>query len=212
LRFTLQQDQIAADEINIWYKSALCLLGRKRTMQEKFLLVKCDSWHLFFYHRIRSLFSQAEVSLLTRRPDEVYRSQVKSPGMHAVHGMLEPQLFQLNGAELAQMHPYIYLTHVLTFYQRGFAAIKTQDAAVLLQDYADGMDALIRDVANRINIPQDESWWNEINTRFQFHSKRPNDKFENEQASSERIPDFMQAHLEATMQAYWQLIKEHRKA
>ncbi len=202
LRFSLRSDA----HVHAWYVAAVRLLGRKRTMQKNILLVKCDSWHVFFYQRIRGMFPRAAVSLLTRAPEEVFQSQLKSPGLHAVHGMLEPELFHLNRAELNTLHPHHYLAHVLEFYQRQFAEILQHDATVHLQDYADGADRLIAEMAALLQLPQDEHWMQEIKTRFQFHSKRPEQKFEKE-LHAEIIPE---AILPA-IQAYRQLIQAHKK-
>jgi hypothetical protein len=177
LRFSLQQTVFSEDEINAWVIAALKLLGRKRTNLENYLLVKCDSWHVFFYQRIRKLFPQAKVSLLTRHPYEVFQSQLKSPGLHAVSGMLEPQLFHLSNDKLAQLHPHQYLAYVLEFYQHAFGEIIQTDSEILLQDYRDGIFRLLNDLLSLVGIPEDVSWWRDVETRFQFHSKRPEQKF-----------------------------------
>jgi hypothetical protein len=207
LRFSFKQHTITTYEINAWFKAALQLLGRKRTQQEKFLLVKCDSWHVFFYERLRALFPNSAFSLLTRSPEEVFQSQLKSPGLHAVPGMLEPELFQLTPPQLSALHPHAYLAHVLEFYQQRFAAILSENKNMLLQDYRDGTDTLLTKITEYIQIPRNENWLQEVKKRFEFHSKRPEQKFEKE-PQLETSPDVI---TPATL-AYQQLIHAYQNA
>jgi hypothetical protein len=55
-------------------KAAIKLLGQERTGNEKLLFVKLDSWHIFYWKKLRELYPRVPFILLYRSPAEVVRS------------------------------------------------------------------------------------------------------------------------------------------
>src|SRR5438270_2216883 len=76
-----------------YFHAALQLHGRPRSILEKNLFVKTDSWHLMFHQRIRRLYPQTPFLVLYRSPLEVIRSQKKLRGMQSVPGTIEAEVF-----------------------------------------------------------------------------------------------------------------------
>src|SRR5690606_8885374 len=69
--------------------AAIAIYGQQRTGDEQHLFIKLDSWHIFFWERIRACYPGVPFFLLYRQPDEIVRSHRKLRGMHAVPGIIE---------------------------------------------------------------------------------------------------------------------------
>ena len=92
-------DQILRSEIfdldkkRILVKAIIALLGHKRFPEEKNLVVKLDSWHIFEAGELRLIFHELPFVLLYRNPIEVLKSHSKLKGMHMVPNLLPAAIF-----------------------------------------------------------------------------------------------------------------------
>ncbi len=186
------------------FRATIRLLGHQRSGTETHLFVKLDSWHLFFYEIIRRLYPSVPIVLLYRRPDEVVRSHSRHPGMQAVPGLLPPQWFGLEPAEVENMAQEAYTAHVLACYLSRMKTIADQDNNAFLLPYqADGM-ALMQDLAGQLRLTLTEAEWSLIQSRSGFHAKRPGQPFAEETADCD-TPEY----LLAAMRRYQQLQTSH---
>ncbi|WP_184547038.1 sulfotransferase domain-containing protein [Mucilaginibacter sp. FT3.2] len=150
-------------------------LGKK----EKHLFIKADSWHIFFYKQLRQLYPKVPFILIYRRPDEVFKSHSKMPGMQAVPGMLEPQLFGFKAEEIGH-NPGIYLANVLTSYLSKYLEIAASDNNCLFLNYNEGPMQMIKKVAAFSSIRLSMEDLQNMEKRSHYHSKKPGEHFSEE--------------------------------
>src|SRR6202000_668743 len=87
--------------INNLFTAALRFYGQDRNItgresdSKTHLIIKADSWHRFFYDQLRRLYPDVPFVMIYRKPNEVFRSHRKQPGLHSVPGLIEPQLFNI---------------------------------------------------------------------------------------------------------------------
>ena len=159
------------------------LVGQKKTGVENRLFIKVDSWHIAFYEQLRAILPVTPFILLYRRPDEVARSQAKQPGMHAVPGVIEPELFSLKTKEPWLMGRDAYLAEVLESYLSAYLQIAKADKNTVLVNYNEGPMAILEKVAAITGSVFSDSGLEKMRARSQFHSKRPDKIFSKETGS-----------------------------
>lgn len=148
------------------------LLRRGATYQ----LIKCDSWHILHAHRLRFIFPETPVVFLYRHPHEVWRSHKKSPGMHAVQGMLSRD--QLCGFDAGAFdHPDPYFAALLALFYKHMYELAEHDEKITLLCYAEGPLAFTLRAAAAAGITISSSVKDAMIKRSSFHSKRPDDAF-----------------------------------
>ena len=170
----------------------------------KQLFIKTDSWHLFFYRQLRQLFPAVPFILMYRTPDEVFRSHRKQPGMQAVPGLIEPQIFGINAPDMEAMSPDIYLASVLENYFTRYLEIAAVDSNSLLINYNEGPIEILGRVASFTNMNTHKADLQKMHGRSLYHSKKPDEPFYEEKIK--HIPPC----LEKAMALYNQL-EEKRK-
>ncbi len=157
--------------------AALRLYGQQRMGHERHLIIKLDSWHIFFWRQLRALYPEVPFVLLYRRPDEVVRSHRKLRGMHAVPGVVEPAVF---GFDTKETHPADldgYLARVLERYFTVYLDVASEDNLAVLLNYADGPMTLLHKVASNCGVPLDDAYLVNAAKRSAFHSKHPTKVF-----------------------------------
>lgn len=159
--------------------ASLKYYGQKRTRQEKRLFIKTDSWHLFFYQQLRQLYPSVPFILMYRSPDEVFRSHLKMPGIQAVPGLIEPQLFGLKPHEIIYDRE-IYLVKVLECYLSKCLEIAAIDQRCLLVNYNEGPIPIIQKIADFTNTRLTGQELSEMTERCRYHSKKPGESFHEE--------------------------------
>ncbi|ASU34278.1 sulfotransferase family protein [Mucilaginibacter xinganensis] len=205
LRLPFKEPNFTEAEINNLLVSAFKYYARETagavTLQKKDLFIKADSWHIFFYRQLRLLYPGVPFILLYRRPDEVFRSHSKLPGMQAVPGMIEPQLFGFKPEEIGH-DSSIYLANVLTSYLQKYLEIAANDERCMLINYNEGPMEMIKRVASFSNITISAQALELMEQRSHYHSKKPGEHFRKEAMAD--IP----AHLEKAMELYYILDKK----
>lgn len=151
-------------------RAALKWYGQNRNGISKQLFVKLDSWLVRYWPLIRELWPDVPFFLLYRDPLEVCYSHQKNPGMHAVSGVLEPELFGLtttghyDGMET-------YLNQVLDFYFSTFLTMSDNDKKSVLMSYHRGVIEMLETIVSHTGFKPGEPFWQECRHRLQFHSK-----------------------------------------
>lgn len=184
LRLPYRHANYNGPKVGDLFKAALKFYSRPGTGDGKRLFIKADSWHTLFYHELRELYPDVPFILLYRKPDEVLQSHIKLRGIHAVPGLIEPEVFDFNKQELKRLNLDEYLAKVLGTYLECYKNIVGKDARSLLINYNQGANAMLNDIAGFCGFEISEAELLKIKERSGFHSKYPNLVF-----NEERLPD-----------------------
>lgn len=198
---SFSKSEISEEEINNSLKAIITLLGKKRTEEEKQLFIKLDSWHIFYYDKLRKLYPDTPFIFSYRSPDEVIRSQLINPGMHAARGVIQPALFGYELNEVLFLDPEVYISKVLEKYFESFLKIIEIDKNTLFVDYAEGILPIFNKIIDFLNLEIDENTKWKIIERTRFHSKSPNTVFE-EKLQQNETPE----HQKKVFELYQKLI------
>lgn len=190
----LRNQQLSAPQKEEMLSAAIKLTGQKRNGQEKYLFVKLDSWHIFFYEIFRKLYPETPFVLLFRSPFEVLQSHIKQPGMQAVQHVIEPELFGFEPEHISAMPMDQYTGLVLERYFQVYQDIIEKDPNVLLLNYHDGIMNIIRETALFANLVFEEKELEEMEKRSGFHSKFPDQPF-SEKMPEPQIPSWLQTAM-----------------
>jgi len=177
LRLPHQGTNFDQNAVSGLLKAAIRFYGQKRTGREQHLFIKTDSWHIFFYKQLRALYPDVPFILMYRSPDEVLSSHLKIPGMQAVPGLIEPQIFGFSPEEITYNRPDIYTSRVLEKYLEQYHHIVHTDNNCLLLNYNEGPMTMINKIAAFTNTPISNEALAMMSQRSQYHSKRPNEAF-----------------------------------
>jgi len=151
LRAHYKDPAIADEQRTEWLRGVVSALGQQRTPEQAHLFVKFDSWSIVELPLIRRAFPSVPWVFLYRNPVEVLASHLRQRGVHMVPGMIEPQLFGLTGAQLAEMRAEEYCARVLGTVCK-IALRHGQEANGLLVNYTDLPQALWSSVAAHFGL------------------------------------------------------------
>jgi len=177
LRWKYNAPSVQDDFRHTAFKNCVQILGQKRFDYEQHFFIKLDSWHLIFLEEIRKLFPDTPFIFMTRDLDAIRRSHQKMAGMHAVPGMLEPEIFDLRLPDVLYMHDS-YLKHVLQKMLESVRAFRAKDGNNILLEYEDGAYPNYIKVHAFLGLELDENTLRLAKERLKFHSKIPNEQFE----------------------------------
>lgn len=169
-------------------KAAVKLYGQKRNDTNNHLYIKLDSWSVYYWKFLRDLWPDVPFLLLYRNPLDVLQSHQKLAGMHAVPGLLEPWLFDINSENPQAMHRDTYLGKVLAYYMQQFEIMFLTDKKSRLASYHQGIESMIQTLHKTTGIPLDNHFLTKALERSKFHSKDPAKLFE-EILQDRPIPD-----------------------
>lgn len=141
------------------------------------LFLKLDSWHFYFLDRYLAIFPETKLIILYREPFAVMASQAKQKGLHAIPGILEPEIFRLNPDESHYQDFEGYFGKVLlSFYQSILLIIQKYQNTILL-DFKEGMLRNIENIYKKLDLGLDENLQAKFKNRGHFDAKQPNHKF-----------------------------------
>lgn len=174
-------------------KAAITFYAAKRKQEQDHLFIKTDSWHIFFYRQLRELYPGVPFILLYRRPDEVVRSQLKRKGMHAVPGLLEPELLGFDSNEIMNVHPDDYIIKVLESYFLAFIDILKKDPLAFPVNYNEGAINIVKKIAGLTGISIRGDELNKMKQRANYHGKYPGEIFLQEEIHTPVASDHIKA-------------------
>lgn len=166
------------------------LYGQKRNEVEKNLFIKTDSWHFYFWEVYRNLYPKAPFIILYRHPLEIFISQQKLKGQHAVPGLIVPEIMGFKDENVMNLSFEVYFGKVLNYYYLKILEIADKDKNVLLINYNEGVPALVDKFVGFLKIDKDEKINDLFSERQKFHSKHPEKTFI-EERTSHIIPTFL---------------------
>lgn len=184
-----QKPEISEEKINESLKAVVEFLGQKRTGKEQSFFIKLDSWHIFYYEKLRKLYPETPFIYSFRRPDEVIRSQVKERGMHAAPGVIQPALFGFTLEEILKVKRPVYIAKVLEKYFEKYIEIIEKDKNTLFINYAEGILTSLDKIEFFLKLKIEPSIKQKMVGRTQFHSKSPNTVFE-EKPLEDELPEY----------------------
>ena len=182
------------------FKAAVRLLGQRRSARERYLVLKLDSWHTMLFDRIRRCYPDVPVVLLYRSPREVVDSHRKRMGMQGVPFLIEPELFGFAPAQIAGLHPILYLVRVLERYFQQYLQILAGDPFARALSYHDGALSMVQQFAEHAGIELSDDTMRSMQGRSARHSKYPDLPF-----GEERAADSVDASMTAVDDLYRQL-------
>lgn len=160
--------------------------GQKDDVLNNRLFIKTDSWHLHFYQQLRDLYPGIPFIILYRHPFEVFKSQKRQRGLHAIPGIIEPRLFNFP-KNYSVIDFDIYLANVLESYYQKCITILKKDPLAFSFNYEDGIINLAKEMYALLGINAEESLYPKWHERTLYHAKRPKEIFE-EQYSNRGMP------------------------
>ena len=184
-----KKSDISEEEIDESVKAVVKLLGKKRTGNETHFFIKLDSWHIFYYEKLRKLYPKTPFIFSFRRPDEVIRSQMQETGMHAAPGVIQPELFGFELGEILKLERPVYVAKVLEKYFEEYLRIKNLDQNTLFVNYQEGVLTSLHKIQQFLHLTINEATQAKIVERSKFHSKRPNSVFDEKPLESQ-LPDY----------------------
>ncbi|MEP6929748.1 MAG: sulfotransferase family protein [Flavobacterium sp.] len=175
------------DKKRVLIKAVISLLGQKRFPEEKNLVVKLDSWHIFEADELRSIFPELPFVLLYRNPTEVLKSHSKLKGMHMVPNLIPSKIFGITNKEIEEITFQQYSAVVLEKYFQAYFDFHQTDQNVSVYNYKEGMRDILEKV---IDIIDGDYYIEEIDQmyeRLKKHSKNETNVFNGDSFLSENI-------------------------
>lgn len=152
-------------------KSVLLLLGQKRFSEEKNLIVKLDSWHIFQADYLRSIFPDLPFVLLYRNPSEVLKSHAKLRGTHMVPNLIPAAFFGISDQEIQTISIQQYGAVVLEKYFQAYLDFYKLDKNVSMYNYKDGMKSVLERFLSFIDADYFVEEVDQMCERLTRHSK-----------------------------------------
>ncbi|RZJ52412.1 MAG: sulfotransferase family protein [Flavobacterium sp.] len=173
----LRSELFDLDKKRILLKAIIALLGQKRFPDEKNLIIKLDSWHIFEAEELRSVFPDLPFVLLYRNPTEVLKSHSKLRGIHMVPNLLPSSVFGLNNQQMEEIGFNQYGAVVLEKYFEAYSAVHEKDPNVSVFNYNEGMKSILEKFLSIIDADYYIEEVDQMYERLKKHSKNENNTF-----------------------------------
>jgi hypothetical protein len=170
------------------FASALRVLARRRFGTEERLVVKTDSWHIFYADVLRRLYPTAPFVLLYRSPQAVLESHRRVRGMHMVPGLLERTPFTVE-YDSTRLTLDQYAAAVLELYYRAMLDVAAMDGQAALVSYEEGFPAAFERIAAWLRLPIDDRLREKLDERCVRDAKNPMTAFRPPEMASTSEPD-----------------------
>ena len=169
-------------------KAVIRILGQKRFPDEKNLIIKLDSWHIFKTSELRSIFPELPFVLLYRNPVEVLKSHSKLRGMHMVPNLLPADVFGLSNQEIDEIDFHQYGAVVLEEYFKAYNDFSEKDPNVSIYNYNEGMKTILDRFLTIINADYYIEEVDQMYERLKKHSKNEKSAFTGDVFINEKLP------------------------
>ncbi|MEN2400647.1 sulfotransferase family protein [Flavobacterium sp. MC2016-06] len=183
----LRSDLFDLDKKRILLKAVIALLGQKRFVEEKNLVVKLDSWHIFEASELRSIFPELPFVLLYRNPIEVLKSHSKLKGMHMVPNLLPASIFGISDQEMEEINFYQYRAVVLEKYFEAYSDFYEKDSNVSAFNYNEGMRFILEKFIAAIDADYYIEEVDQMYERLKKHSKNSKNDFTGDSFINENV-------------------------
>jgi adenylyl-sulfate kinase len=169
-------------------KAVIRILGQKRFPEEKNLIIKLDSWHIFKTAELRTFFPDLPFVLLYRNPVEVLKSHSKLRGMHMVPNLLPAETFGFNDKQIEEVGFHQYGAVVLEEYFKAYSNFYEKDSNVSIYNYNEGMKSILEKFLATINADYYIEEVDQMYERLKKHSKNEKTIFTGDVYANENLP------------------------
>ncbi|MDX6191097.1 sulfotransferase family protein [Flavobacterium sp. Fl-318] len=183
----IRSDLFDLDKKKILIKAVIALLGQKRFPEEKNLIVKLDSWHIFEANELRAIFPELPFILLYRNPTEVLKSHSKLKGMHMVPNLLPSKIFGINDQQMKELTFQQYGAVVLEKYFEAYSNFYEKDQNVAVYNYKEGMREILEKVMDIIDVDYYIEEVDQMYERLKKHSKNETNVFNGDSFLGENL-------------------------
>lgn len=183
--------EISNEEIIKTFTAAVSFLGQKRKGNEQNYFIKLDSWHLMYYEIIRKAFPETPFIFSYRKPTEVINSHGIQPGIQAVPGMLQSEIFGINLNKKLLANHELYLVKLLEKYFEKLIEIKNIDSNTVFLNYEDGIFKNMDKMQGFMDLEISDAVKIGMEHRAQYHSKNVFNTFI-EPETMKSVPDFQE--------------------
>lgn len=183
----LRSEAFDPDKKRVLLKAVIALLGQKRFPEEKYLIIKLDSWHIFQADELRSLFPELPFVLLYRNPIEVLNSHAKLKGMHMVPHVLPLTVFGLDNEDIKEATLQQYGVMVLEKYFETYFKVREKDQNISIFNYNDGMKSILERFLFVVDSEYNNEESDKMYERLNKHSKNENNVFSGDSFSNESV-------------------------
>jgi hypothetical protein len=167
-----------------WLRGIVSALGRPRLDAGRPYVLKLDAWATRNLATLRRAFPDVPCVFLFREPVQVLVSQFGQRGAHMVPGVLDPSLFGLDPAAVAQMAPEEYCARVLAAIYG--AALEHRDSVAHFVDYGELPDAVFSRILDAFGLDYDEPAGARMRELAGFDAKNPGLSFTPEGEATDR--------------------------
>lgn len=195
---------ISGEERKNFLHAAIRLVGQQRSEQQQQLIIKTDSWHLFFVEQLREIYPQTPFIFLYRSPEAVIRSHAKRRGSHMIPALVDPALFGLTFTEEFAMNLDRYAAAVLEKYYAKMLEFAGSDAHSILLSYDAGIYEELLRACTWAGFPASQQHESAMRERIRFHSKEPGRVFTGDENVQMKNVDFAQ------LQSLFEKLEEKR--
>ncbi len=176
LRMQEQDAAITAAQQELWFKSAITLMGQKRKAGYEQLFIKLDSWHIHFYPLLRQWYPNTPFFFLSREPNAIIASHHHRRGMQAVPGMINSEILKIDIQERHNQDFNLFTAEVIAGYYRALQEIiSVSDPNNTFFDYGWGVKSLL--ICFFKSVMQEDSVDDKMLKRLSLHNKNPEEKF-----------------------------------
>lgn len=189
LRLPFKNNEWREEKIINCLQAAVKFYAQVRNGAEQRFFIKTDSWHVHFYDLWRRAFPEVPFVLLYRNPAGVVRSQQKKPGLHAIPGLIEPELFGFD--ETPELNLDQHLARVLISYYKKMLSIAAVDPHTLLFDYRDGITTLAGRLYQLAGLVISPALQRRFELRSRFDAKEPARTFDAADKEDAEIPGYL---------------------
>ena len=132
LHAPLRHPGISEEQQITWLRQLLAGFALYRAPALQHIFIKLDNWSISALPLLQKAFPGTPCVFLYRDPVEVMASHQRQAGQQMVPGLLEPELFGLQGSDLATLDFYDYRLQVLAHTMQQALALATSDGLQLM--------------------------------------------------------------------------------
>jgi hypothetical protein len=145
----------SVDDVLPYLRGIVAALGKKRRPQERDLFIKLDAWHVLLLPLFRRAFPDVPWVFVYRDPVEVLASLARSRPLQMFPHWIDPGLLAPAPADLGNLPPDTYTTHVLACFLR--AAIEHHRDGGLLLEYGELREAVCTRMLDHFGLDYSDS-------------------------------------------------------
>lgn len=167
------------------YPAAVRLLAHSRPNAVRNLVVKTDSWHIFFYDTLRQLYPNTPFILMYRQPEQILASHQKQRGLQSIPGYLESSFTGILVEPSAYADLDGFFVRFLTAVFSRFIDIKSKDHNTFFINYNQGPETMLHAFMQCTGLHFSTEEYNAMVARARFDAKRPTEVFSTDSKSTE---------------------------